>query len=178
MAVCNSHRDSIVSAIRGTGETLVLVQGSSASSKLFRGIAKPLARRYRVILLKPGYQNEEDIINLIEELKPPKVTLIGSSGGAREVLAVGFRRPELVDKIVADSYEGGKEPFEKLTMPVLLTGSLKDKRIPDIHEVYMELEKRLKRKKIILFPGGGHPAMVSNRAPFLEILRAFLVTGD
>jgi hypothetical protein len=53
-----------------------------------------------------------------------------------------------------------------------------DDFIPDIEHIYMDLERRLRRKKIVLFPKGKHPAMLPNKAGFLEVARNFLFLGD
>ena len=45
-------------------------------------------------------------IALLEHLKLGKVNLVGTSGGAWVAINVALERPDLVDKVVADSFDG------------------------------------------------------------------------
>jgi len=250
MAFFHYKNKQVYYSVRGEGETVILIHGNTGSSRMCRGVARPLSRSFKVVLVDlPGhgrsqrlekfpvdfwYENGMAVIALIEHLGTPKVSLVGTSGGALVALNAGLQRPELIDKIVADSFEGDRsvawyaetlkqqrntegrnvltrmfwrsmhgpdwrqvvdqdteavqehhrtignffhKKIESLRPPVLLTGSLKDEYITNIHEIYMDLEKRITRRKIVMFPDGGHPAMLSCKAPFLEILRTFLITG-
>ncbi len=46
-------------------------------------------------------------IALIEYLKIRKVNLVGSSGGAGVAFNAALERPDLVERVVADSFDGG-----------------------------------------------------------------------
>lgn len=48
----------------------------------------------------------EQVIALIEHLKLQKANLIGTSGGAWVAINTALKRPDLIDRVVADSFDG------------------------------------------------------------------------
>ena len=46
------------------------------------------------------------MIALIEHLKIEKVNLLGTSGGAWVAINTALKRPDLIDKVIADSFDG------------------------------------------------------------------------
>lgn len=106
----------------GQGEPVILIHGNTMSSKMFDCILDLYKSKFKVILidfLGHGksdrldkfetdfwYDEAKQIICLIEENKYKNVSLIGTSGGAIAAINVGLERPDLIDKIVADSFSG------------------------------------------------------------------------
>lgn len=106
----------------GEGTPVVFLHGNTASSKMFTPILPEFERHFRIIMIDflghgqsnrlPAfpidlwYDEAMQVIALLEILRIPKTHLIGSSGGALVAINVALERPDLVDKIVADSFEG------------------------------------------------------------------------
>ncbi len=194
----------------GRGEPVVLLHGIAGPSGRLKRLGRALSRGFRIILPDlPGYGRSgsiisaaEDfwciqadaVISLVEHLHAPKASLIGTDTGALTALNTGLKRPELVDKIVADSFPGEhgevrylkgsrdnpdtggflRGSLENLAIPVLFTGSLKDDCIPNIQEIYQALTDNMVRSRAVYFPRGRHPSMLSNRTAFIEIVRNFI----
>ena len=52
------------------------------------------------------FDEAQQVISFLKEKKYNNVNLIGSSGGALVAINVALETPELVDKVIADSFEG------------------------------------------------------------------------
>lgn len=117
----------------GTGEPLILLHGNTASSKMFNSVIDYYSDTYKVITLDfLGHGKSERIdkfpVNLwLEEAKQTitlinfsslkKVNLLGTSGGAYVAINVALERPDLINKVIADSFNGrtlGKVFIERL----------------------------------------------------------------
>ena len=106
----------------GTGFPTIFLHGNTASSRMFANITPLFTSNFRVILLDfagNGYSERLDcfptdlwyeealqVIRLIEVRNYKKVNLIGTSGGALAAINVALERPDFINKIVADSFEG------------------------------------------------------------------------
>ncbi len=106
----------------GNGNPLVFLHGNTASSKMFESIIKLYLDEYRVItidFLGHGKSQRLDefpsdlwfdeamqTISLLDFLSLKNVNLLGTSGGAWVALKVALERPDLVNKVVADSFDG------------------------------------------------------------------------
>lgn len=106
----------------GSGKPLLFLHGNTASSKMFTEVIPYYCNEFKVIVpdfMGHGKSERVDflsadlwfdeamqVISLIDQLGYKKVNLAGSSGGALAALNVGLERPELVEKIIADSFEG------------------------------------------------------------------------
>lgn len=106
----------------GAGAPLLLLHGNTASSAIFGEIAPLLAEKYRVLTLDfLGCGNSERVPELcadlwydeamqaaalLDMLKIGSVYAVGTSGGAIAAISLALERPELVKKLVADSFEG------------------------------------------------------------------------
>ena len=106
----------------GSGEALVLLHGNTVSGKFFTPVLSILAEKYHVITLDflgcgqsdrmnewPAdlwYEWSGQVVALCDELKLSKVKLIGCSGGALVAINVALEKPELIECVVADSFEG------------------------------------------------------------------------
>lgn len=70
----------------------------------------------------------------------------------------------------------GKSFFHKsiaeLKVPTLLTGSLKDEYCDHLDKIYDELQRKNNKLEVHLFEDGNHPAILSNKDEFLEILKS------
>jgi len=64
--------------------------------------------------------------------------------------------------------------IEKISCPVLFTGSLMDETIPRIEEKVAALSRLIKKSTILLFPSGYHPFLVSRNQEFRNIALKFL----
>jgi len=108
----------------GEGEPLLLLHGNTASSKMFDEVIGFYERYFRVIridFLGHGqsdrlerfpidlfYDEAMQVIAFIRQSPYDKVSIIGSSGGAIVALNVALECPDLVNKVIADSFEGEK----------------------------------------------------------------------
>lgn len=106
----------------GAGLPVVLLHGDTASSKMFEYIIPLYANSFRVILMDflgngqsdrveefpPDlwYSQAQQVIAFLEYLDYGKVNLIGTSGGAWVAVNAALERPDLVHKVVADSFDG------------------------------------------------------------------------
>lgn len=124
MPYFNYHNKQIFYEEIGTGFPTVLLHGNTGSSKMFDVLIPMYKDRLKLILIDflgngnsdrfdevPAniWQDEgSQTIALIEFLSYPKVNLIGTSGGAWAAINAGLARPDLIQKIVADSFDGRK----------------------------------------------------------------------
>lgn len=108
--------------IKGSGVPLIIVHGNSVSSKMHTSLANKLKKTFRVISIDlPGHGKSERIekwpsdfwwenafavYELIRHLNLKSVNLLGYSGGAQIVLNLALEHPEIVSKVIADSFEG------------------------------------------------------------------------
>lgn len=106
----------------GIGTPLLLLHGNTASSNMFSGIAEQYAREYKVILfdflghgqsdrlksfpIDLWYEEAQQVIEFLKQKAYKDVFLLGCSGGALVAINVALERPELVKKVIADSFEG------------------------------------------------------------------------
>ncbi len=106
----------------GKGEALILLHGNTASSKMFEPLVPLYADTFTVILLdfmgngrsdrverfpdKMWMDQGDQVIELCLELGIEKVNLCGTSGGAYAAVNAALKRPELFNKVIADSFEG------------------------------------------------------------------------
>ena len=89
----------------------------------------------------------------------------------------GFDWKKIVDldtKVNIEFSKTEKSFFHKsiseLTVPTLLTGSMKDEFCDHLDKIYGELKKKNKKLEIHLFNTGNHPAMLSNKDEFLKLI--------
>ncbi|QHQ62918.1 alpha/beta fold hydrolase [Anaerocolumna sedimenticola] len=106
----------------GTGKPLLLLHGNTASSNMFLNIANQYAEKYKVILIDflghgksdrldkfpvdLWYEEAQQVIEFLSQKKYAEVFLLGSSGGALVAINIALERPDLVSKVIADSFEG------------------------------------------------------------------------
>lgn len=103
----------------GNGTPVLMLHGDTASSAMFEMLLPLYQENFKVILidfLGNGKSDRVDefpadlwitqaqqVIALIEHLKYQKVNLIGTSGGAWVAVNTALERPDLIDKVIADS---------------------------------------------------------------------------
>lgn len=106
----------------GQGEPLIMLHGDTASSTMFELLLPLYQEHFHVILidfLGNGKSDRVDyfppdlwisqakqVIALIEHLKIKKVNLLGTSGGAWVAVNTALERPDLINKVIADSFDG------------------------------------------------------------------------
>lgn len=106
----------------GEGTPLLLLHGNTASSNMFMEVVELYKQDFKVILIDflghgksdrlsafpmdLWYDEAQQVITLLKEKRYKKVSIIGTSGGAIVAINVGLEAPELVDNIIADSFEG------------------------------------------------------------------------
>lgn len=108
--------------VTGEGKPLVLLHGDSASSAMFE-LLKPLyEEHFQLILIDFLGNGKSDRVDafpadiwpeegrqtaaLLEHLNGQKAVLVGTSGGAWAAINAALLRPDLVDRVVADSFDG------------------------------------------------------------------------
>ena len=122
MAYFNYQSKKIFYREVGVGKPLVMLHGDTASSVMFEFLLPLYQENFRVILidfLGNGQSDRiskfpenlwitqaEQVIALIEHLKIEKVNLLGTSGGAWVAINTALKRPDLIDKVIADSFDG------------------------------------------------------------------------
>lgn len=106
----------------GNGIPTIFLHGNTASSKMFSRVVPFFSANFRVVLLDflgngkserlekfpidLWYDEALQVIELIEIQNYKKVNLLGTSGGALVAINVALERPDLINKIIADSFEG------------------------------------------------------------------------
>ena len=106
----------------GVGKPLIMLHGDTASSVMFEFLLPLYQENFRVILIDFLGNGKSDriekfpenlwitqakqVIALIEHLKLQKANLIGTSGGAWVAINTALKRPDLIDRVVADSFDG------------------------------------------------------------------------
>lgn len=122
MSFFNYQGKKIYYEKHGSGETIILLHGNTVSGKFFTPVLPMLAEKYCVITLDFLGCGQSDRMNewpadlwyewagqvaaLCDELNLSKVKLIGCSGGALAAINAALENPELVECVVADSFEG------------------------------------------------------------------------
>ncbi|WP_075717408.1 alpha/beta fold hydrolase [Roseburia sp. 499] len=124
MAYFKYHSHNIYFEEIGMGTPLLFLHGNTASSVMFSEIKETYAKDYRVILIDflgcgkseriqtwaedLWYDEAMQAICLLDEKGYQNVNIIGTSGGALAGINIALERPDLVNKIIADSFEGEK----------------------------------------------------------------------
>lgn len=108
----------------GTGKPLLFLHGNTASSNMYVQISDKYKQDFNVILLdflghgKSDRLNDfpvdlwfyeaQQVIAFLKHKQYTDVNIIGSSGGAMVAINIALEAPELVSKVIADSFEGEK----------------------------------------------------------------------
>lgn len=107
---------------QGSGKPVLFLHGDTASSKMFEFLVPLYTDHFKVILIDFLGNGKSDrvekfpvdlwqeearqTIALLEHLQYGKVDIVGTSGGAWVAVNVALERPDLVGRIVADSFDG------------------------------------------------------------------------
>lgn len=133
MAYFSFRSQNIFYEEKGDGPPLLLLHGNTASSMMFYEAAALYARDHKVILFDfLGHGRSERLpefpadlwfdealqaVAFLREKGYSGVDIIGSSGGALTAMNVALEAPELVGKVIADSFEG-ETPLKEFTRNV------------------------------------------------------------
>ena len=106
----------------GSGKPLVMLHGDTASSRMFELLLPLYQENFRVILMDFLGNGQSDrvecfpenlwttqadqVLALVEHLNLKKVNLLGTSGGAWVAVNTALKRPDLVEHVIADSFDG------------------------------------------------------------------------
>ena len=106
----------------GRGKPVLFLHGNTASSRMFELLMPLYGSKFHVILIDFLGHGKSDRIeefpaelwkeearqtnSLLEHLKLGKVSLVGTSGGAWVAVNAALERPDLVGRVVADSFDG------------------------------------------------------------------------
>ena len=106
----------------GKGKPVLFLHGNTASSRMFEPLLPLYEDTYHIILIDfLGHGNSdrleefppelwmeeaEQTIALLEHLKLGRVNLVGTSGGAWVSINAALKRPDLIGRVVADSFDG------------------------------------------------------------------------
>lgn len=63
------------------------------------------------------------------------------------------------------------KPISELKVPTLITGSMKDEFCDHLDKIYGDMKQKNNRLKIHLFNNGNHPAMLSNKNEFFDLVK-------
>lgn len=118
----------------GTGTPLLFLHGNTASSMMFYEIIDKYKKDYKVILIDflghgksdrlhefPAdlwFYEAQQVIAFLKEKYYSNADIIGSSGGALAAINVALEAPQLISKIIADSFEG-EAPLKQFTEHVV-----------------------------------------------------------
>lgn len=110
----------------GNGVPCIFLHGNTASSKMFEYLLPLYQDDMKVILIDflgngrsdrvPSFPEEmwidqgHQIVELCKILNYGKMNLIGTSGGAYAAINAALEKPELFNKVVADSFDGSVLP--------------------------------------------------------------------
>ena len=134
----------------GTGKPLLFLHGNTASSKMFAQIAARYLENYRVIQIDflghgksdrlnrfPAdlwFYEAQQVVALLKEKQFADVNIIGCSGGAMVAVNAALEAPDLVGKVIADSFQG--ERMHKAFAANLLEDRKRAKADPDARMFY------------------------------------------
>lgn len=123
----------------GVGTPLLLLHGNTASSMMFYEAVEKYKEHFKVILidfLGHGQSNRlhefpadlwfyeaQQVIAFLKEKQYSNVNIIGSSGGALAAINIALEAPQLVSKVIADSFEG-EVPLKQFTENVVTDRAL------------------------------------------------------
>lgn len=141
---------------QGNGKPLLFLHGNTASSCMFDDLVKIFSKKYKAIMIDfLGHGKSErvdkfatdlwfdealQVIALLEQMDYKKVNLIGSSGGALVAINVALERPDLVEKVVADSFEG-ETPLKQF-IEIAREDREKSKQDENTKQFYMSMHGR------------------------------------
>lgn len=122
MSYFKYHSKKIFYSETGNGKPVVMLHGDTASSAMFELILPLYQKNFKVVLIDFLGNGKSDrlekfppdlwfsqslqVIALIEHLQYKKVSLIGTSGGAWTAVNAALERPDLIERVVADSFDG------------------------------------------------------------------------
>lgn len=122
MSYFEYHNKKVFYNVIGEGQPLVLLHGNAASSKMFQMMLPLYTSHFKVIVidfLGHGLSERVDVffnnlyeweanqvIALLDYLDVGNVSIVGTSGGAWVAINVALMRKDLVNKVVADSFDG------------------------------------------------------------------------
>lgn len=122
MSYFNYESQKIYYTEVGSGKPVLFLHGNTASSRMFEPLLPLYQDKFQVILMdflgngrsdRPErfpaqlwIEEARQTIALLEQRKLQNVNLIGTSGGAWVAINVALERPDLVGKVVADSFDG------------------------------------------------------------------------
>ncbi|MEF9961148.1 MAG: alpha/beta hydrolase [Erysipelotrichaceae bacterium] len=134
MAYFNYESHNIYYEEIGTGIPLLMLHGNTASSVMFSGIAEKYSDSFKVILIDflghgksdrleefpvdLWFDEAQQVIAFLKEKDYKNANVIGSSGGALVAINVALEAPELLSKVVADSFEG-ETPLKEFTASIV-----------------------------------------------------------
>ena len=107
----------------GESENIVLLlHGNTSSSLMFSDMIKLFEKDFKIVVIDflgcgksekvekldtdLWYDEAQQVIQLLDLKKYKNVNIIGTSGGAIVAINVALERPDLVNKVIADSFEG------------------------------------------------------------------------
>lgn len=122
MSYFNYQSKQIYYHAAGTGKPLMMLHGDTASSAMFELLVPLYQKHFQVILIDflgngkservekfPAdlwIQQAHQVVALIEHLNIRDVNLLGTSGGAWAAVNAALERPDLIGKVIADSFDG------------------------------------------------------------------------
>lgn len=122
MSYFNYQSKKIYYSEQGEGKPVVFLHGNAVSSRMFELLLPLYTEQFHVILIDfLGHGRSERLpkfpvdlwqeearqtIALLEHLGYEKASLVGTSGGAWVAINTALLRPDLVGRIVADSFDG------------------------------------------------------------------------
>lgn len=176
---------------KGKGKPVLFLHGNTASSKMFEPLMPLYEDKYHVILIdflghgksdrletfpaELWIEEARQTLALLEHLKLGKVNLVGTSGGAWVAVNAALERPDLIDRVVADSFDGRTlaGDFSENLIKERTSAKMDEMSRRDFQEEYRAIAKET-GADICVFSEGRHPAILSNAERAAEVIREFL----
>lgn len=212
MSYFTFHSKKIFYKEAGHGKPLVMLHGDTASSVMFEFLLPLYQEHFRVILLDflgngqsdrvslfPAdlwLSQAEQVIALIEHMHIGKVNILGTSGGAWIAVNTALKRPDLTEKVIADSFDG------RTLHETFAEDLLKERRAAmqdpsarqfyqwcqgedwesredtmcrrNMEEEYLEMSRLVQDGSIHMFQTGGHPSILTNAELSARVITEFI----
>ena len=212
MSYLTFHSKKIFYKEAGHGKPLVMLHGDTASSVMFEFLLPLYQEHFRVILLDflgNGQSDRvshfpadlwssqaEQVIALIEHMHIGKVNILGTSGGAWIAANTALKRPDLTEKVIADSFDG------RTLHETFAEDLLKERRAAmqdpsarqfyqwcqgedwesredsmchrNMEEEYLEMSRLVQDGSIHMFQTGGHPSILTNAELSARVITEFI----
>jgi pimeloyl-ACP methyl ester carboxylesterase len=149
----------------GLGKTAILGTGGGAILAINIALEFPDTV---LAVIADSFEGESSVGSYVEKLEEDRriaMKIVGGSFFWKLMNGKDWKKVVEQDTLMIKSHHEKVGRFfhkslEELKCPVLLMGGLKDRYIPNISEVYRDLEKKIPKSETVIFENGRHPALL------------------